>query len=87
MLQSATEVWQGHHQRLVQEADQIRQRLEQDLHRTAVESQASQHAVLAELAEARSRLQFLANDNARLQAAQASRCFCLPVLFQRHHSL
>lgn len=72
LLQTATEVWQAHHQRLAQEADQIRQRHEQELHSAAVEFHARQAAVFAELAEARSKLESLVNDNARLQTAQAS---------------
>jgi ElaB/YqjD/DUF883 family membrane-anchored ribosome-binding protein len=72
LLQTATEVWQTHHQRLVQEADQIRQRHEQELHSAAVNFHSRQAAMLAELAEARSKLESLVNDNARLQTAQAS---------------
>ncbi len=72
MLQSATEVWQSHHQQLVQETAQIRQQHEQQLRSIATDFEARQGAVLAELAEARAKMDVAVNENARLQASQAS---------------
>lgn len=72
VLQSATELWQAHHERLLQENGQLRQWAEQELHTKAAESETRQAALSADVADARSKLEPLVAEDARLRSAQVS---------------
>ncbi|EIE22162.1 hypothetical protein COCSUDRAFT_55861 [Coccomyxa subellipsoidea C-169] len=72
VLQSATEVWQSHHQQLVQETAQISQQHEQQLRSVATDFEARQGAVLAELAEARAKMDVAEEAARRVAAAEQS---------------
>lgn len=72
VLQSATELWQAHHERLVQENGQLRQWAEHELQTKAADFESRQAALSADLAEARSKLEPLTAENALLRSAQAS---------------
>ncbi|BDA40384.1 probable NF-kappa-B essential modulator at N-terminal half [Coccomyxa sp. Obi] len=70
VLQSASELWQEHHERLLQENGQLRQWAEQETHTKAAEFESRQAALSADLADARSKLEPLTAENARLRSAQ-----------------
>ena len=72
MLQSATELWQEHHERLLQENGQLRQWAEQEIHSKTAEFESRQAALSADLADARSMLEPLTAENTRLHSTQAS---------------
>lgn len=70
-MHSATELWQAHHDRLVQENVEARQHSEEQLRSISAGFEQSQGALLVDLAEARSALAAQTQQIQRLQAAQA----------------
>ncbi|CAL8467325.1 g6862 [Coccomyxa elongata] len=70
VLQSAAEHWQAHHERLLQENGQLRQWAEREVFTKVAESESQQAALSADLSNARSKLEPLIAENARLRSAQ-----------------
>ncbi len=85
VLQSATELWQEHHERLLQENGQLRQWAEQEIHSKTAEFESRQAALSADLADARSMLEPLTAENTRLRSTQASLAQTYDSLYRESH--
>jgi len=75
VVHSATELWQAHHDRLLQENGEAKQRSEEQLRSISAGFEQSQAALLADLAEARSAQ---AAQTQQIQQLQAARVCLLP---------